>query len=222
MDVSTAPSAPSGVAVPTSAPKRSASPEPDPATLEALRSSYPDASLAPPKIKAILEKADKADKHSTVNWQECMNQQTQKLAAAQELLNNVKEAKANHRRAWIKHLQDSATLWKSHSAAFAKQQAHFNSVITKTKEEIKEAGQSVTELTQDAATIEANEAKAQAEAALEEEQEAEESTLKAHLHQILKDCIDLTEDDVIEVDAEETEEGAPKKRTRTVELGKES
>ena len=196
-------------------PKRASSPTVDADTLDALRSSYPDVSLAPPRIKAIIEKADRS---AVASWQDKMNYQTTKQATAQNTLASVKEARESHRAAWLKHLEESAAMWKDHMGSHQRQQAQFEQLIMKARTEIQEAGDAITQLNrqsnvEDSKLAEESDEKANAIDSPEKLQQ--EAALRAKVQQTLQECIDLTaEPDTVFLE-EEDEDGAPRKRARS-------
>ena len=208
------PSAPAAPLMPT-APKRAPSPVLDPETLNALKSSYPDINEAPPKIKMMIEKAER---QAVTSWQERMNLQTQKQAAARSLLSSVREAKENHRAAWLKHLDEIASQLKEHMDSFKQQQIHFGQLILKARMEVKEAGESITELNR-----QSNQDASHNKEEIEDGDHAsdslgkdhQESALRAKVQKALQECIDLTEEtQVVDVE-EEDEDAAPRKRARS-------
>ena len=195
--------------------KRAASPVVDPETLEALRSSYPDVSQAPPRIRAIIEKAEKS---VVTTWQDKMNYQTQKQAEAKTLLASAKEAKEAHRAAWLKHLEESASMWKDHMESFKRQQAQFDQMIAKARTDIQEAGDSITQLNKQA-DVEAAHPHVEKEdksiAVDTPEKIQQEAALRAKVQRTLQECIDLTtEEDPIDLE-DMDEGGAPRKRARS-------
>ena len=187
----------------------------DQETLEALRESYPDINEAPPRIRQIIEKAEKAAIHK---WQADMQSETAKLAKAKTILKDIYEAKEQHRSSWINHLRTSAVQWKEKMEAYQKQQAHFSDLIRKTKKDIREAGDTVEDLNK-ASKTDPEKSEGKAGTQTEAEKMEIEKELRSNVQKILQDCIDLTMDsEPIDVEVEDTELPTAK-RARSVEPG---
>ena len=193
----------------------------DPETLSVLKSSYPDISAAPPAIRDMVEKAEKA---ALRLWETDLSQATESLKESRLILANIRDAKENHRRAWLGHLEKSATEWKAMADAYVKQQKHFDSLIADTKKNMKSAGQTVTAMNKKANQAMATDANEEEQAkAADQTKDNKEIELRERVQALLQQSIDLcSQDEPIDVDLEDEDAAPPKKRGRSAEPGTRS
>ena len=76
--------------------------------LMAVKDTYPDLSKAPTRIQAAVAKAQKTSaKHLTTG----LNKTSKAVGTASKELQNLRDARAQHRERWLKHLKDSVSSW---------------------------------------------------------------------------------------------------------------
>ena len=228
---------PSASTYATPAPAPAPKPTPSPATakeatdipsaemVEALRSSYPDLSEAPPKIQALVEKYEKAIGQ---RWVTDLCDEEARLRQAQAALEDIQEARNKHRDEWMTHLQESVVQWKGMIQSYTQQRSHYDQLYQDATKKVRDANLTIAQLTQKGAqqvTSNVNEETAESLEQKEKDKDAKEGQLRERINKMLQQCVDLTNEsdtDVIEVDQEESKDQPPAKRARSVDASSDA
>ena len=193
--------------------------------VEALRSSYPDLSEAPPKIQALVEKYEKAIGQ---RWVTDLCDEEARLRQAQAALEDIQEARSKHRDEWMTHLQESVVQWKGMIQSYTQQRSHYDQLYQDATKKVRDANLTIAQLTQKGAqqvTSNVNEETAESLEQKEKDKDAKEGQLRERINKMLQQCVDLTNEsdtDVIEVDQEESKDQPPAKRARSVDASSDA
>ena len=183
--------------------------------IEEMRSSYPDISQAPPRIRALIEKHDKKRGQ---NWAMDFSLQGERLKKARQAVDEIKIAQEQHRQEWLTHLKESVTQWKDMLTSYTSQRDHYHNLMENAKQELENANTAIGHLSAQA-KLDGKSVPSDAEATVAtpvREKDEQEEALREMVQKTLQQCIDLTGED--EVTMLDDGEGQPRaKRSRSAD-----
>lgn len=122
--------------------------------LQAVKSAFPDVSVMPAEIRAVVERQTVAQEQPQAI--QALRKATTRLDKNQKLVKSLKDSQLQHRQSWQAHLTQLLTSWKSQLQEFEDQQASYQQRIVAAKEEIADARNMIQKLnTQLGSTAEA-------------------------------------------------------------------
>ena len=116
--------------------------------IQAVRKAFPDPSGLPSELKDILDKTESSEmKKITTD----LHKSTAALGRARKQLQELQEAKAQHRAKWVQHLNASLDAWQKQTEGFDKQQVQYSTMIQQATIELHAARNSIQQLNAKAA-----------------------------------------------------------------------
>lgn len=116
--------------------------------IQAVRKAFPDPAGLPPELKDILDKTESSEmKKITTD----LHKSTAALGRARKQLQELQEAKSQHRANWVQHLNASLDAWQKQTEAFDKQQVQYSTLIQQATIELHAARNSIQQLNAKAA-----------------------------------------------------------------------
>lgn len=116
--------------------------------IQAVRKAFPDPAGLPPELKDILDKTESSEmKKITTD----LHKSTAALGRARKQLQELQEAKSQHRAKWVQHLNASLDAWQKQTEAFDKQQVQYSTLIQQATIELHAARNSIQQLNAKAA-----------------------------------------------------------------------
>lgn len=110
----------------------------------AVRAEYPDLSKAPMSIQNAVARAEK--KTTPKQLATGLHKTSSAVSNASKELKTLRDAKAKHRERWLKHLHDSVQSWEKQLKLYTEQQANYNGLIQKARQDRGVARQTLEDL----------------------------------------------------------------------------
>ena len=116
--------------------------------IQAVRKAFPDSAVLPQELKDILDKTENTEMKKITSD---LHKSTAALGRARRQLQELQEAKSQHRAKWVQHLNASLDAWQKQTESFDKQQVQYNTLIQQATIELHSARNSIQQLNAKAA-----------------------------------------------------------------------
>ena len=108
--------------------------------IQAVRKAFPDSAVLPQELKEILDKTENTEMKKITSD---LHKSTAALGRARRQLQELQEAKSQHRAKWVQHLNASWDAWQKQTESFDKQQVQYNTLIQQATIELHSARNSI-------------------------------------------------------------------------------
>lgn len=158
-----------------------------PEIVAAIRRAFPDVTAIPAELKSIIDKNDQMQSRQVTRE---IHTATTQLGKHKKALQEICDARMNHRVAWCKYVTECAEAWKSQLEEFEKQEEKMKEMEQKTKQEIVTCSETIKTLSHSQA-LEAPQAEEAtvAEPAPPVFSEAELKAMQQAATQALQECV---------------------------------
>ena len=112
--------------------------------IQAVKLEYPDLTKAPLSIQTAVAKAEK--RTTPKQLASGLHKTSSAVSNASKELKALRDAKSKHRERWLKHLHDSVRSWEQQLKLYTEQQANYNGLIQKARQDLGAARQTLEDL----------------------------------------------------------------------------